>query len=539
MKQHYFSFLVFENQINRLDQFLCTAMKSKNFSRERIKKIILSNGCRINDVICSSPNTKLKPGMIVILEVPDNSSSLEPEDGALEILYQDEYLIVINKPPGLTVHPAPSCPKNTLVHRLIKHFPQIALQGGDRPGIVHRIDKDTSGLLCIALTEEVRLRLVELFASRKVDKEYLAIVHGVPPISGLIKASLGRDPRTKVKVAVISGGKFASTEWNVLYSGKNRLYSLIKLKIHTGRTHQIRVHMKHIGHPLIGDQVYTDKKYKNPRYKRQMLHAWKLSFNHPITMEKLQFLCPPPKNFFDTLDELEQKTSCIVLTGLAGSGKTTALEEFKKQGIVTWSADSVVTKLYNPGGEVWNILKERYGNQFVVDDSMPVDKQKLIEAMNGISHNSLTISELNDIVHPIVLHEMITFWHQSFLSGYSYAIAEVPLWFDVEPLFKQLIKKTKYVVEEAPIIIGIVCPEAKRHNRLFSTRGWSNSFQEMIDGWQIGQEEKFSRCHYLVNNSGTISELTIQVDKIIKKLQDNKLDAQKAYKNFLFNLMSR
>lgn len=531
-----FFFIVSEVTLVRLDQFLYNNLCIHGVSRERLKKIIISGGCKIDGKVCFSPSKRLKIGMHIFIQLPEVVSTLIPEEGFLEILYSDDHLAIINKPPGLTVHPAPSCQEPTLVHRLLKYFPKLIEQGGLRPGIVHRIDKDTSGLLCIALTEEARLKLSKVFLDRKINKEYLALVYGVPPIEGYIAAPLGRDPKTKVKVIVSPKGKPAYTEWRVLHRGKNGIYSILSLTIQTGRTHQIRVHMKHIGHPLVGDKLYTGGHINRIfQCNRQMLHAWKLSFEHPITGKKVNFSCLPPKDFLDTVFLLEKEPIRVVITGVAGSGKTTVLKYFEKHSdTITWSADNTVEKLYSPRGEVWSILQERYGDRFVPDKNHSVDKLRLLSALNGEIEPSLDIRELNYIVHPIVLEQLSKFWKEAFYKKHKYAIAEVPLWFEVEPIISQLIKENRVSSNIRPnFIIGVSCPEHIRVKRLKENRCWSTSLKNTIDSWQLHQNLKLKLCDYVIDNSDSEAQLKDNIEDVMMRMETKVTSSQDDFCQFL------
>lgn len=229
--------------------------------------------------------------------------SLEPQNIPLDILYEDEHLIAINKPAHLVVHPAPGHPKDTFVNALLFHCK--SLEGTDplRPGIVHRLDKDTSGILIAAKTTQAHAKLVEIFASRKIEKYYLAICVGTPK-EGLIDAPIRRHPTQRKEMAVnLESGKEAKSICRVL--AKNEQLSLVEIQILTGRTHQIRVHLKHVGAPILGDSVYgsdsANKKFLPPR---QLLHAHRLKFIHPITSQELHLCAPLPKDiapFFEML----------------------------------------------------------------------------------------------------------------------------------------------------------------------------------------------------------------------------------------------
>ena len=250
----------------------------------------------------SRPDAKTRPGQRVLLELPPTENALSPEEGHLELLWQDESLVVCNKPAGLTVHPCPSCPEHTLVQRLLGRFPQLGRLEGLRPGIVHRLDKDTSGLLLVALTEPARLALSAAFARREVRKEYLVLVSGLPPEQGECREPLGRHPTAKIKMAVLPetrGGKPAHTTWKRLWNTPDQRVSLLAVRIHTGRTHQIRVHLAHLGHPLVGDFLYGRE--EPPRC---LLHACGLRCLSPETGQELRLFSPPPEDMAGKMEEL-------------------------------------------------------------------------------------------------------------------------------------------------------------------------------------------------------------------------------------------
>ncbi|MBS0652131.1 MAG: RluA family pseudouridine synthase [Verrucomicrobia bacterium] len=220
--------------------------------------------------------------------------SLEPQDIPLNILYEDPYLVAIDKPAGMVVHPAPGHPSGTFVNALLHHCKE--LQGSDslRPGIVHRLDKDTSGVLLAAKTQEAHQKLVQAFSERKIDKTYLAVAVGKAQ-EGLIDAPIKRHPVNRKEMAVCPEGKEAKSLCRIL--GYNEALSFVEIKLITGRTHQIRVHLKHKGTPVLGDPVYgslsANKKYQ---VERQLLHAYQIKFNHPITNAPLEICAPIPKD---------------------------------------------------------------------------------------------------------------------------------------------------------------------------------------------------------------------------------------------------
>lgn len=230
--------------------------------------------------------------------VRDLRRGIEPETGNLEILHQDHDLVVLVKPPGLVVHPGAGRSRGTLAHRLLSRFPEIAEVGGPgRPGIVHRLDKDTSGVLVVARTPHAYENLSRAFAERRIDKRYLALVYGTPRArSGRIEAPIGRHPTRRKEMALRPDGRPALTLYRVLAAASG--VSLLEIDLQTGRTHQIRVHLKSLGHPLIGDPVYGEARWKGlPRptrtalsgFPRPALHSWRLAFDHPTTGEPVSF----------------------------------------------------------------------------------------------------------------------------------------------------------------------------------------------------------------------------------------------------------
>ena len=277
----------------RLDHFL--SARITDLSRSRIQALMEEGHVLVN----GEPklrSCKVRVGDRIVLTVPPAISSENlPEDIALEILHEDDDLIVINKPPGLVVHPAPGHAGGTLVNALLHHCTALSGIGGvERPGIVHRLDKETSGCIVAAKNDIAHQSLTEQFAGREVRKIYLAIATGnFKKPKGTINVPLGRHPvyRQKMGVLLRGGGREAVTDWLVLSTLP--CGTLVQCTLHTGRTHQIRVHLKHLGHPVVGDEVYG----KRAGFSRQMLHAWKLGFSHPRTGNPLDFTAPIPPDF--------------------------------------------------------------------------------------------------------------------------------------------------------------------------------------------------------------------------------------------------
>jgi 23S rRNA pseudouridine1911/1915/1917 synthase len=304
-----------EDEGLRLDQLL--AQKLASFSRARVQKWIRSGLVRVNDLERPA-NYRVRAGDQLSCTLPEVQPwHLAPEAIPLEILYEDADLVVLNKPPGLIVHPGAGQRHGTLVNALLHHCPD--LQGiGDvqRPGLVHRLDKDTSGIMVVAKTEYAHQFFLQQFKDRQVDKRYLALVWGsLTESRGEINTNIGRHRTQRHKMAVIGpGGREAATSWEKRQEYPGPL-SLLELRLHTGRTHQIRVHLTSLGHPVVGDKVYGsgDKRLLtlppamrplSSLVSRQMLHAWKLRLKHPRQDEDLTLTAPLPEDFQTVLDYL-------------------------------------------------------------------------------------------------------------------------------------------------------------------------------------------------------------------------------------------
>ena len=277
----------------RLDHFL--AEKSTGLSRSRLQALV-KDGFITVDGATSSPGRKLRAGERILVSVPRPVAAVNaPEEIAMDILYEDGDLIVINKPAGVVVHPSAGHAGGTLVNALLHHCGALSVVGGvERPGIVHRLDKETSGCLVAAKNDAAHHEIARQFASREISKIYLALAEGrFPRKSGTVNAPIGRHRMHRQKMSVLPEGKGreSMTDWRVLAT--TPAGTLVECTLHTGRTHQIRVHLKHIGPPILGDHVYG----KRGAFSRQMLHAWKLGFSHPITGKRLDFTAPIPPDF--------------------------------------------------------------------------------------------------------------------------------------------------------------------------------------------------------------------------------------------------
>ena len=288
-------FLVSENEAKlRLDHFL--AERLPEYSRSRLQQLIRSGFVRLNGG-ASRPRQIVRAGdKIDLIEPPPEKVDIRPEAIPLDVLFEDDDLIVINKPAGMTVHPGAGQREHTLVNALLSHCTTLSGIGGkERPGIVHRLDKETSGCLVVAKNDMAHRELSKQFAARKVEKIYLALVAGkLRKPAGVIDEKIGRHPVDRKRMQVSSHrGRTARTEYRVIRSSDAA--SLIECRLHSGRTHQIRVHLHHLGYPVLGDKVYASRFAKN--FPRQMLHAWKLGFRHPRTSQWQTFEASLPEDF--------------------------------------------------------------------------------------------------------------------------------------------------------------------------------------------------------------------------------------------------
>ena len=301
---------------SRLDRWLAESLPE--LSRSRLQALIDEGALRAGETAVTSASRKVKEGETFSLTVPPAAPAApQPQDIPLDIVYEDDDLIVIDKPAGLVVHPAPGSPDGTLVNALLHHCAGSlsGIGGVKRPGIVHRIDKDTSGLLVVAKNDRTHHGLAEQFAEHSIERVYNAVVWGAPlPRAGQVEGPIGRNPSDRKKMAIVAGGKPALTYFQTISAFGDHA-ALVECRLATGRTHQIRVHMTSIGHPLAGDRLYLRKGLKTTApaaakqiltaFPRQALHARTLGFRHPTSREELRFESDLPNDFKELIASLE------------------------------------------------------------------------------------------------------------------------------------------------------------------------------------------------------------------------------------------
>lgn len=299
-----------KQQTQRLDLWL--SQNLPDLSRSRIQNLISQGQVTINHQVCTSKKTTLKPGdRLQITIPPPQPLELKPNHIPLDILYEDEQLLIINKAAGLVVHPAPGHSEGTMVNALLAYCNSLAGIGGvQRPGIVHRLDKDTTGAIAVAKTDLAYSSLQKQLQAKTARRDYLGVVYGCPKTAkGTIDLPISRHPVDRKKMAVVpveKGGRSSVTHWEI----KERLgnYSLLKFQLETGRTHQIRVHSSQIGHPIVGDPVYSSGRSLGINLSGQALHAWRLELQHPVTGELIEAIAPLPEDFLTLLDILRRRS---------------------------------------------------------------------------------------------------------------------------------------------------------------------------------------------------------------------------------------
>ncbi|KAM3111637.1 RluA family pseudouridine synthase [Phormidesmis sp. 146-33] len=298
-----------EETTDRLDRYLADELA--DLSRSRVQKLIEQGLVQVNGKVCTSKKAEVREGDLIQVEIPEAQPlELLPENIPLDILYEDDSLLILNKPAGMVVHPSAGHETGTMVNALLAHCSTLpGINGVQRPGIVHRLDKDTTGAIAVAKTEQAFHHLQSQFRVKTARRDYLAIVYGAPSTdNGTVDQPIGRHTVDRQKMAIIpeeKGGRRAITHWHI----KERIgnYTLIHFELETGRTHQIRVHSAFIGHPIVGDQVYGSGRSIGVNLPGQALHAWRLRLIHPVTQEWVEAIAPAPRSLTTLLEVLRRR----------------------------------------------------------------------------------------------------------------------------------------------------------------------------------------------------------------------------------------
>jgi len=302
-----------EETSDRIDRYL--SQELPDLSRSRIQQLIEQGVVQVNGKVCTSKKTTVQSGDRISLVILNAKPlDLQPEAIPLDVLYEDDSLIIINKPAGLVVHPAAGHESGTLVNALLAHCQNLAGIGGvQRPGIVHRLDKDTTGAIAVAKTDFAHQHLQAQLKAKTARRQYLGLVYGSPSVqSGTIDQPIGRHLVDRKKMAVVpveKGGRPAVTHWQVQERLGN--YTLMHFQLETGRTHQIRVHSAYLGHPIVGDPVYSSGHSLGVNLPGQALHAWRLTLQHPVSEEWIEVTAPVPKTFTTLLEVLRRRAGSL------------------------------------------------------------------------------------------------------------------------------------------------------------------------------------------------------------------------------------
>ncbi|MBG0790841.1 MAG: dephospho-CoA kinase [Desulfovibrionaceae bacterium] len=515
----------------RLDKFWAGELAGEGVSRGRVKGWIEDGLATVNGAVADKGKHRICEGDALVIGAAGTGAAEDapqPVAGDLPALYEDDHLLVIDKPAGVTVHPAPGEPGPTLVNFLLHQYPDMAADrsgmDGQRPGIVHRLDKDTSGVMVVARTEQARLKLAADFAKRRTRKVYLAIVHGCPePREGVIDAPIGRHPTQKTRMAVPEkGGREARSAYKVIWTGPRGLASLVMVRIFTGRTHQIRVHMAHIGHPLLGDAVYGPR--ENAEWSRradslaslaprQMLHAFYLSVTHPVSGERVSRWLTPPEDFRRLLAGLTRECLRVGIVGMPGCGKSALLGQLKDMGLPCFSADASVARLYGPDGDGAAMIRRRFGGRYTLDDGA-VDKPGLFAAMR---ESESVRRDVMDMVHPMVRHECEEFFkaHRDEPAAY----AEIPL----------LLEGGWRETGQVDMVAGVACPDGKRTGELRERRGLDRETLAVFDSWQWPEDRKLEACDLVLDNDRGLDELRAEAARLKDEAEQRHAGRNRAF----------
>lgn len=498
----------------RLDVFLVENFPEYEFTRSQAGRVIRKGHVLVDGRICLKPAYKVSSSQGVKINIPVNKNNAPvPVRGEIREVFKNDSILVLDKQPGLSVHPAHSIDEPTLTNYLLEKYPQLRNSESDeRPGIVHRLDKDTSGLMVVALDSGIEEFLQSAFHDRLVDKRYLTLIKGcLDRPEGEINLSLNRDPRNKIRMAVVRNGRPARTKYKVIYTGVDKKWSLVMVQILTGRTHQIRVHMSSLGHPVLGDSLYGGKidsfwggkeKLLQKLVKRQLLHSAELGFNLPHIDKYQLFFQAPPKDFKRAFLYLERGLQKVILTGSMGSGKSLAMSFLRDLKYPVFVADECVHNLYQPGNDGWRMIRGRFGDRFIDGDDQPVNRIRLGAA---VSRDRDILDELNHLIHPLVRQRLESFWLEH--KDQRVAFAEIPL------------AAESGMDTDADIVAGVYCPDELRFRRLADKRKLSRDQFIYLDSNQEKQSEKLRHCQLVIDNSSDEGNLKKKIYSLTRVLR--------------------
>lgn len=500
----------------RLDAFLAARLAGEGVSRETVKAWIRAGDVLVDGKAATKPGMRLAAGQAATApgaRAP-SESLVRPEPGELAVRYVDEHIAVLMKPAGLVVHPGAGFDSGTLVNRLAARFPEILGQEGMRPGIVHRLDKDTSGLMVVALTEGARLALSRSFAEREVEKRYLCFTVGVPAVEEkTLDKPIGRHPVFKTKMTAgpgAVGAKPARSLRRTLWIDPGGRAALAAVDLFTGRTHQIRVHLADEGTPLLGDATYASRESREAAKRlhpglsrRVLLHATRLSFSHPATGERLTFVEAPPLDFKRAACLLARQSERIALVGAPGSGKSLVLRLLGERGAATFSADEAVRRLCAPGGEGLMLIRRRFGDRFLGAGGKRLDRLAVLAAF---AESDQTRREFESLLHPLVFHELALFWREN--AGKPLAVAEIPL--ALEAGFSKT---------GADRLVTVFRPDSARLACLSGERGLDGPVIAALEAAQFPQAVKVRAADWVLDNSGDEADLERLVGALVRELK--------------------
>ena len=463
-----------------------------------------------------SRNHTLHEKDTIRISLQAEEDTVKPWYKHVEILYEDDLFCIVNKPANLLVHSDGVESEHTVCNMVKAHYLTEGSNACVRP--LHRLDYETSGVLIFCKLPFFQPMLDEMLKSKQIYREYEAFAVGrFTQKHYTITRGIARDRHDARRMRVSDNGKEARTDVFVKQSFSD--FTWIRCRLHTGRTHQIRVHLAHLGHPLLGDKLYAPAPVRELA-PRQMLHAWHLAFSHPDSGEEMHFACPPPDDLLQAALAACRRMRRVIVTGNPGSGKSALTRHLAALGLPCVSADALVAGLYAPGGEVAAWLERRSGRDLLAENG-GVDKTALLAAMRA---NPALRREVEELVHALVRVAIKDFWQAQEASGAALAVAEVPLYFECG---------WQAAFNPAPLTVGVHCPLPLRLQRIMTNRGWSEEKAAALEAWQWPEARKEAACDLLVDNSGSPEALENAARDLTGRLEDLRREEEAARRRAL------